>query len=347
MNKKTLFITLQIFILITSVISPKIVAGNQVSILNQSNGFRIYNFNTTIELSLEKISNFDKPVSLNSSYSIDVSVSFKFELPRFFPKFLLGTKIGNWVIFRDKNHNMTVDIALNLEKIPEWCNAELEDTKIMIDNITTEAKTITTQLNIEINNDAPALEEGTIEISAKFTPESNWGLMSSEDKINFTITPAYVGSITAEFDLPDNTTELILSPDENTTLLPVRITNTGNGESIITIKLKDTQENWNISIDTPEIIIAKGKTEQVNVNITTPQTKERQQMNLTLEIISKSTSETEREEGYLKGQTIELKGLTIIKEEIVEEIDFTTITLGLIILLVSLIIIAFFFKKKK
>jgi hypothetical protein len=345
MNKKALFIAIQIFILIAAVISPKIVAENQISILDQSNGFRIYNFNTTTEIG--EISDFNEPVSLNSSHPVDVSVSFKFELPQFFPKLLLGTKIGNWVMFRDKNHNMTVDIELKLENKPEWCTAELENTTITIDNITTDAKTVKTKLNIKIKDDAPALEKETIEIVAKFTPESNSGLRASEDKINFTLMPEYKGSITAEFDLPKNTTEIILSPKENNTLIPVVIKNTGNGESIITVELKNLEENWKITVDTPEITLAKGQTDEVYVNITTPQTKERKTMNLTLEITSKSTSETTDKQEYLQGQKIETLPITIIKEEIVEEMDFTTIILGLIVILISLIIIAFFFKKKK
>ncbi len=346
MNKKALFITIQILILITVAISPKILAENQLFKLGDSDGLRIFEFNTTTELTLDKISDFDKPVALNSSHSVDVIVSFKFELPQFFPKILLGTKVGNWVIFRDRNHSMTVDIELNLEKIPEWCDAKLENTTITIDNITTEAKTITTQLNIKIDKDAPALEKETIEISAKFTPDSNWGLKSSEDNISFTILPEYVGSITAEFDLPENTTEIILSPDKNTTI-PVIITNTGNGESIIQIELKEPQKDWNISIETPEITLEKGQTKKVNINISTPQTKEKQTMNLTLDITSKSTSETEVAEKYLQGQPVELLVLKLVKEDTNEQIDFTTLTIGLIVILVSLIIIVLFFKKKK
>ncbi|MCJ7571047.1 MAG: hypothetical protein MUO82_04120 [Candidatus Thermoplasmatota archaeon] len=345
MNKKLLFIAIQIFILIVAIISPKILAENQLSKLEASNGLRIFEFTTTTKISLDN--DFSKPLSLNSSHSVDVTVSFKFELPQFFPKLLLGTKIGNWVIFRDQNHNTTVDIKLNLEKIPKWCDAELENKTIAIDNITTKAKSMKTKLNIKINNDAPALEKETIDISAKFESESNWGLTPSEDIINFSIMPEYVGLINAEFDLPKNTTELVLSPDKNTTFLPVNITNIGNGESIITIKLKDTQQNWNVSIDTPEITLLPGNTDKSYVNITTPQTKERQTMNLTLEITSKSTSETEIDETYLQGQTLNLTGLKIIKEDTTEKIDITIITLGLIVILVSLIIIVFLFKKKK
>lgn len=345
MNKKLLFITIQILILIVAIISPKIIAENQLLELDESNGLRIFEFKTTTEISLDK--DFSKPVSLNSSHSVNVTVSFKFELPQFFPKLLLGTKIGNWIIFRDQNYNTTVDIKLNLEKIPEWCNAELEKKTITIDNITTEAKTMKTKLNIKINKNAPALEKETIELSAKFESQSNWGLTPSQDIINFTIIPEYIGLINAEFDLPKNTTELILSPDKNTTLLPVNITNIGNGESIITIKIKEIQQNWNVSIDTPEIILLPGKTDKINVNITTPQIKERQTMNLTLEITSKSTSETDIDETYLNGQNLKLTGLKLIKEEATEPIDLTIITLGLIVILVSLIIIVFFFKKKK
>ena len=345
MNKKPLFITIQIFILIVVVISPQILAENQLSELEESNGLRIFEFKTTTKISLDN--DFSKPLSLNSTHSVDVTLSFKFELPQFFPKLLLGTKIGKWVIFRDQNNNMTVDIKLNLEKIPEWCNAELKNKTITIDNITTEAKIMKTKLNIKIKNDAPALEKETIELSAKFESDSSWGLTQSEDKINFTILPEYIGLINAEFNLPKNTTELVLSPDKNSTLLTVNITNIGNGESNITIKIKEIQQNWNISIDTPETTLLPGKTDKINVNITTPQTKERQTMNLTLEITSKSTSETDIDETYLQGQTLELSGLKLIKEETTEKIDFTIITLGLIVILVSLIIILFFFKKKK
>jgi hypothetical protein len=348
MNKKILFITIQIIIvLLTAAISPGVIASNQMSNQEQSSGLRIYRFNTTTELSLGKISNFSEPVSLNSSHSVDIYVSFNLETPHFFPKILIGTKLGNWIMFRDRNHRMAVDIELSLEKTPEWFEAELEDTKITIENITTETKTFETRINIKIDKDAPSLEKEIIELSAKFLPEKNWGFMASEDKINFTIIPEYIGSITAEFDLPENTTELILSTEQNMTILPVIIKNTGNGESIITIKIKDITENWNITLDAAEIILAKGQTQEVNVNIATPQTKQRQTTNLTVEISSKSTSETDIDKIYLQGQTIELSYIKLIKEDTTEKINFTTITLALIILLIFLAAIVFFFKKKK
>ena len=345
MNKKTLFITIQIFIITLVIISPQILTKNLISELNKSNDLRIFEFKTTTKISLDN--DFSKPLSLNSSHSVNVTVSFKFELPQFFPKLLLETKIGKWIIFRNQNHNMMVDIKLNIDKIPEWCDVELENKTITINNITTEAKTIKTKLNIKIKNDAPALEKGTIELSAKFESDPNWGLTLSEDKINFTILPEYIGLINAEFNLSKNTTEIILSSDKNTTLLPLYITNIGNGESLITIKIKEIQQNWNISIEPPETKLSPGKTEIININITTPQTKKRQTMNLTLEITSKSTSEIDIDENYLQGQTLELSNLKLIKQEATEKIDFTIITLGLFVILISLIVILFFFKKKK
>ncbi len=345
MNKKLLFIKIQIFILIVVIISPQIFAENDLLELEESNSFRILEFKTTTKISIDN--QFTKPLSLNTSNSANITVSFKFELPKFFPNILLGTKIGKWIIFRDQKHNTTIDILLNLEKKPEWCDVEIEDKTITIDNITTVPKTKTTKVNIKIKNDAPALDKEKIELSAKFESNPNWGLTLSEDKINFTILPEYIGLINAEFYLPKNTTEIILSQNKNTTLIPVNLTNIGNGESIITIKIKEIQQNWNISIDTPEIIILPDETETININITTPKTKEKQTTNLTLEITSKSTSKIDIDEKYLQGQTIELTRLKLIKEESTAKIDFTITILGLIVILISMIIILFFFKKKK
>ena len=158
--------------------------------------------------------------------------------------------------------------------------------------------------------------------------------------------PEYIGLIKAEFDLPNNTTELFISTDKNMTILPINITNIGNGESIISIKIKEIQQNWNISIDKSEIILLPGNTDKINVNITAPKNKERQTMNLTLEITSKSTSKTDVDEKYLQGVTIELSGLKLIKEETTEKVDFTLIISGLILILIILIIF-YFFKKRK
>ena len=344
MKNKTLFITIQIFMLVAIIISPEILAENQLYNLEETNSLRIFKFDTITEISL--YNELDKPVSLNTSYIVNLIISFKFKLPQFFPQLLLGTKLGNWIIFRDINHNMTANINLNLEKIPEWCEAEIENKTITIENITTEVKTKKTILNLKIKNDAPALEKEIVELSAKFESRSNWGLTLSEDKINFTILPKYIGLINAEFDLPNNTTELFISTDKNMTLLPINITNIGNGESIITIKIKEIQQNWNISIDKPEIILLPGNTDKINVNITTPKNKERQTMNLTLEITSKSTSKTDVDEKYLQGVTLELSGLKLIKEETTEKIDFTLVIIGLILIL-TILIIFYFFKKRK
>ncbi len=345
MNKKTLFIAIQIFLVIIVIIVPNNLAENQNLGLVESNSYRLFDFKTATEVSVD--TDFSKPVSLNSSHKVNVSVSFKFELPQFFPKILIGTKIGNWVIFRDINHNMTADIKLNIEKIPEWCDAELEKEILTINNFTTDIKTIKTKLYINISENAPALEKGKIELSAKFETESNWGLLPSSNQVNFTIYPEYIGLINAEFDLPKNTTKLLLSTEKNTTLLPVNITNIGNGESIITIKIKEIQQNWNVSIETTEITLQPGKTSKININITTPKIIERQTMNLTLEITSKSNSSIDIDEKYLQGQTLELNSLELIKEDATEKTDFILITIALIVLLAFLIIIVFFLTKKK
>ena len=80
-------------------------------------------FNTTTDVSISGEDSY--VMNPGENMELDVTIKFNFVKPPFFPQFLIGTRIGKWVMFRDANINMTTDIALSLSH-PEFCTADLK-----------------------------------------------------------------------------------------------------------------------------------------------------------------------------------------------------------------------------
>ena len=345
MNKKTIFITFILLVLISAIFYPQISAKNKLA---DQTGFRIYDFETVTELTLGDISQFESPAQLNQTYSVDVTVGFSYELPTYYPKLIYGTKIEKWIMFRDPNHEMSVEIKLNVVEKPDWCEIQILD-NVTIEGISTDKKEVTTKINITLNEDAEALQKELIKINAEFIPEANWGLLGSSAAKNFTLISEYIGEIQASFVLDDeNTTEQILPPNSHT-LLPISITNNYNGETQVDISvLMGDDEDWNISIEPSEsIILARDETTVINLNITPPDSKKMHAKKLEVTINSKSTSALNIDEEYLQGDTIKLTGLELIKEKEEEPTDITTLLMIIAVIIIVLFIVTFLFKKYK
>jgi hypothetical protein len=284
-------------------------------------------------------------MDLNKTIEIDVNVKLTGELPPLFPNFLIGTKIGNWIMFRDPNQDSMVNITLSVTS-PDWCTAELQNETIKIDLFSNSEKT--TKLQVTITETAPALIEGEIEITAKFSPPDNWMFNPSEDSVNFSIIPRYVGSLDATIEPLEGLDEFIVPPDENTTL-PLNITNNYNGETKVTINFEESgaEKKWNISLDQAEIIIPKGETKTVYITIRPPSIDKLQRINGTITLTPETTIDIDVAEEYLSGESFEILTGPIVKEEEDEfEVD-TNLLILLVVVIVILIIIGLIIRRKR
>jgi hypothetical protein len=344
MNKKTLLLPIMMIILLGTII-PQTTATE-----TQSTGifdeFRLIQTNTTTEISLDSAGTPSNPVDLNETLNIDVNVGLTGELPLLFPQFLVGTKIGNWIMFRDENQNSTVNVTLSVES-PDWCTAELVNNKIELDLMSDSKES--TKLKVTIKETALALKTGEIKVKAKFNPSSNWMFKPSEDTADFNITSKYVGNITAVIEPLQGVDEYIVEPGVNTTL-PLNITNNFNGETRVKIDFNDdsSEINWTVSLDREEINIPKGGTETVNIIIKPSSAKKEQVMQITFELTPTSTEDIDIDDQHKVGETIEVFTGPILKEKIEDEFPIdTNMLILLIVVLVILIILALIIKKKK
>jgi len=348
MNKKTLLITTVLIILLATNL-PKTTASE-----TQSTGFfdnfRIINTGSTTEISLDQtdIPSSGVPIDLNKTMVINVSVVLTGELPSLFPDFLVGTKIGNWIMFRDINKNSTVNVTLSLTN-NSWCKAELEKKIVKVD-LLSNSKT-STKLMVTIKETALALQEGQIKIKAEFSPPGNekWMFKSSENETSFKIISKYSGNIKATIEPLEKVNKFIVKPNVNTTL-PLNITNNFNGETKIKIDFSndDPELNWSIYLSQNEITIPKGKNGTVNIIIKPSSSKEMQELKGNFTLTPKSTVNIDLEDQYLTGNSIIVSIGTIVKESTEDKFEINTnMLIILIVIIVILVIIVLMIIRKK
>jgi len=267
MNKKTLIIAFTIFLIIP-------LFSNQVCAQDTSDeglldDIRLLYFETETNLTIKETTIPEELLNPGDEFTIKAKVEFKFILDELFPEFLLGTKIGNWIIFRDTNFDMSVNLSLDVEEKPDLFDIEYPK-EITIEEIGTEVKDIEVEFHVTVNKSVSALREDTIKIEASFEPETAWGLEESTASDSFTIKSNYVGFLNASFNLPDDYYKIRFKGGETKTI-ELKIFNYYNGESIIEIKpttiiLNET--DWNISIGQKSITLGPGENGTVLVNFT-------------------------------------------------------------------------------
>lgn len=269
MNKKHLIIVLAALFIIP-------LFGNQVCAQNSIkesifDDIRFIDFETTTEITIDnKETSF--PIIKNpgeSENKIKATVRFKFETPSYFPTFLIGTKIGKWIIFRDVDHDMSVNLSLSVVEKPDWVDIDIPK-QVKIENIGNNFKENSFEFNITFNKTAVALQEKEIKIKAVFTPHSSWGLKSSENYTNFNVKTNYFGEIYAGFNLSQNTTVVRFEAGQ-TKNIKLGIFNHYNAKTIVHIEPSEEITNnkiWNLTLEQNEITLNIGEYKEITVNIT-------------------------------------------------------------------------------
>ena len=318
MNKKIPIVCLLISILIFMTFTPATAAQPT---------FRIFRFETKTDVELSNTSLFDDPVPAGTNVEIDVEIKFKFEKPALFPSFLLESKLGNWIMFRDRNQNMTTAIELAVES-PDFCTAKLESSKILIQNFSTDFNDpVTTKLNITVKEDALALQTGKIIVKANFTPGEKWSLNESGDVAEFSVTTAFESDISAQVE---NTT-IKITPQKST-FIPIELKNDGNDKVLIDLKIENVPKNWSLSFAEDLVEIAAGKSKTVELNVTSIK-------NFNNETISLKFTPKLSSDNTQSGKTISLS-LLIENDGSLEE-DGLEIDITLLIILLTIILVVF------
>jgi len=291
-------------------------------------------------ISIDVSSQIDKPVGISETKEMDITVKYKLDLGEFFAKLRFDGLISRLILFRIISKDIpSAEINLSVE-CPKWCTATVEPSNVSI-KISDEFKEAKAKVTFSINKTAPAFESSDITIKAEYKNKNNWGIHDSNNKTTVSFMPAYVSRLDYELKLEQN-----ISPVNKTTM-PINITNTGNGETIVNVTIENPPKNWNISVDS-EITISVGATKQIDLTLIPVKTFKNETIQLTL--TPKSTcSDTSIGAGYLDGKSVSLS-VTLSNDGSFKEENppgFEMLILIPIIVLVAAVILIVLLKRKK
>jgi len=336
--KKPFIILLILSLTILSIYPQTIIAQSSTTKTSNSSS-RFFWFNTTVETTIDNPSLFDNPLPPDKPIEVNVIVKFKFDTPPLFPKFLIGTKLGNWIMFRNLNADMDAEINLKAESTQEWCKVKLQQDKVKIENISTEFKEVKTKIEITIDRGTLALSKSLVKLQGNFTSKEKWGLQESGDEKEFTVTVGYNGTI--DYNIENHTIRI---PPLKTTLIPINITNLGNGNTTVQTAIQGIPENWSISFNETQVKLGLDETKTVYLNVT-PNIKDFDNETIEIKLVPMLTENTSLE-GEKVNFSLKLVNDGSLKKTKGLQIDTTILTV-LIVVLIAVFVLTIVLKKKK
>jgi len=336
MNKKIIIIVLLVIFLMATISSTSVVAKSS----SEYAGLAL----VSSEISLEIDSQLDGPIATSGTKTIDITVKYRLDIDDLTARLFFNRRIGRFLLFGfghilKINGEPSAEINLSVE-CPDWCTATIEPSNVTteISNVFEEAEQ-PVQLTISVNESAPALEPGDIIITAE--SKALWGIGGSTNKTTISVMAAYDSA------LEINTTLIREISPVNETVIPIDITNNGNGETTVQVSLESYPENWNVSFDEENITIDIGEIKQVNLLIKPVKTFENETIQLKFTPVS--TSDEDVSETYLQGVAVSLS-LTLLNDGSLKDENGTPgfeIIIILSIAIVAIVIIALFLKRRK
>ncbi len=328
-------ISLSLILLFIGSMSVQATALDQNSQKNNA-AFRLINFDTILSIESNAEEKTSQPLPLEEKTTIDITIEFNIVKPWYFPKFLVDTGLGKWILFRDKNANLSTPINLSISA-PDWANAELTNTTPLI-NIDTQPQQIKTELTITPKNDSPALSEEPLIITANFNPEPAWGLKQSSNSTSFNIQAQYKPNFETQVNVNLTNGKILITPKKITSI-PIIIENKANGKAVIEPRLEtNNSENWNISIIPTKIEMegnSKNK-QEINLVVTAPKNFDEKTLQL---ILTTYSSKDKENTSYIITKEITLKNDDSLKEKENNLLKINFDTLLLITILIAAIII--------
>lgn len=286
----------------------------------------------------------EEPIELSKSEEIFINVNYKLKIGTIQKLFYFHTRIGRVLMFGFfKGYFFKylvrqlpkANLTLSVDK-PDWCEAELNKYAVEF-NYEQGLVDEEVILTINVNDNAPALQKNEIKIIAN--DEGVHNIDETSNSTNISFMAAYISNILVEAELEHTI------PPLKKTIVPINITNNGNGEGIVSIQQID-QEQWNITFEQEDIKIGVGEEKQIMMSVKPPKDFDNVTINLTF--VPLSTVE-DVNHSYRQGNNVDL-GITFLndgslKDE--DELDITTILIIAIVVIIALIIVAFILKKKE
>jgi len=334
MNKKIISLTIVSFLLFTSILLPTTISKESTA--DEDSGV------IQSDIEFENEGEINKPLSVNSTQSIDIKIKYKLNIGNFEKWFFFKRRIGRAVMFGSEYFLKIKQLpkaVVNLSVIekPDYCTAELDKNTVEFDfnNVFEENNFV---LTFKINDsEAPALKESEIIIKADFKYNGSGLIATSSNTTSISFRPKYNSSIDINLSKEEEITPL------KETTIPINITNIGNGDTIVDIIIKDIPEGWNASVYPEELTIDVGKTADP-VDLVFMSTKDFEEEKINLTFSPRSVEIDDVEDKYLIGENLTVSISFVndgsLKEE--NDDDGIDITLVIIVVVVMLVLIAIF-----
>ncbi len=175
--------------------------------------------------------------------SIPISLRFKAEVP---PAFLSSIPLR--ILFLQTFIITSAQIRLSVINNPDWAAISITNPTPYVE-IDSEFATTQTSIVIAAHDDAPA-EGFSLKIKAETDQLLNKHVPAKEAYMDIVFQPGYIPLIDVYTEDPSR----VVGPQETVTF-PVRITNLGNKQTIVTAKIIDYPENWSPLLSQAQIII--------------------------------------------------------------------------------------------
>jgi hypothetical protein len=154
-----------------------------------------------------------------------------------------------------------VNIGLELVEWSPWCTPTLTQGTLTT-SVAAEEQTLNANINLRVHIDAPAFGSGFVKV--RVTVPKLGMIEKYENEFTFEFDPAYVANIDIEFSQGK---EIEISP-YNATVIPIEITNLGNGITKVKTEIVNISEKWNVSIsDVSDVMIEVGGTVQTSLTV--------------------------------------------------------------------------------
>ena len=266
-----------------------------------------------------------KPFEESRAYRIEVRYS------------IIKGPLGNF-IYKAFYRGRRVNIQLNIESYPtEWSTVTMLDNTITfgLPQDVTEERTFNHEILISVDDNAPAFKEGKLAI--RVNVDSVGMIDAFNEIIELTMKPDYAPKLNV---VPGTQTKVIGPMD--TTEIPIKVTNLGNGQTKVTFRVPNVPKNW-LAIVTDQIILDPDQTETVFLTVKPPRSFGYHDETETLVVeYFPAWSENLNIKGVTEqiSVSVESRGISIIGIEVI-------LPIIILIALVILVIYYFFFRRMR
>ena len=169
-------------------------------------------------------------------------------------------------------HGKQIRLDLSIVDIPEWCIASISQ-KIFGLNLPKKENSYeeaSTYLSVMVADNAPAFEVFPVTIQTTIEPSHGlFGfitiLQGVTKVVNVTFTVGYKPLL--QFSFPD--TDIIETPPLVQVDFPIRISNLGNGKTIVENEVVNYPDGWNVSLPV-QVVLDVCESKEINATILAP-----------------------------------------------------------------------------